>query len=145
MEPTSKRIFLTGYHHINGEIYRFYEVRLKWPDGRIKDFPSEEHAQAFLEGRKPNFTDYLEMPSIVVEKPKVEVTEFNVVLKSYVGSKVPVIKAVRELTSLGLREARDVVESAPVVLKESLSEVEAEEVVKKLKDVGAEVEIEPVE
>jgi ribosomal protein L7/L12 len=145
MEPTSKRIFLTGYHHINGEIYRFYIIRLRWPDGRVKDFPSEEHAEAFLEGRKPNFTSYIEMSTRAIEKPKIESTEFNVVLKSCGEKRIPVIKVVRELTSLGLREAKEFVEAAPKVLRESMDKKGAEEIVKKLTDLGAEVEIEPVE
>jgi len=42
----------------NGKQYRLYTVRLKYPDGTRKDFPSEEHARAFLENRKPNFTPF---------------------------------------------------------------------------------------
>lgn len=70
-----------------------------------------------------------------------EQTEFDIVLKSVGNSKVPVIKAVRSATSLGLKEAKDLVESAPTVLKEGLTKEEAETLKKALEAVGAEVEV----
>jgi large subunit ribosomal protein L7/L12 len=70
-----------------------------------------------------------------------EKTEFNVILKSTGNSKVPVIKAVRSATSLGLKEAKELVESAPVVVKEGLNKEEAEKLKKLLESVGAEVEV----
>ncbi len=70
-----------------------------------------------------------------------EQTEFDVVLTSFGSSKVPVIKAVREITGLGLKEAKDLVESAPAKLKEGVANDEAEELKKKLEEVGATVEI----
>jgi len=70
-----------------------------------------------------------------------EQTEFTVILKSYGAQKIQVIKAVRELTSLGLKDAKELVESAPKEVKVDVSKAEAEEVEKKLKDAGAEVEI----
>ena len=70
-----------------------------------------------------------------------EQTEFDVVLASFGTSKVPVIKAVREVTGLGLKEAKDLVESAPANLKEGIPADEAEELKKKLEEVGATVEI----
>ena len=70
-----------------------------------------------------------------------EQTEFDVVLTSFGSSKVPVIKAVREITGLGLKEAKDLVESAPANLKEGVASEEAEELKKKLEEVGATVEI----
>ena len=70
-----------------------------------------------------------------------EQTEFDVVLTSFGSSKVPVIKAVREITGLGLKEAKDLVESAPASLKEGVASEEAEELKKKLEEVGATVEI----
>jgi large subunit ribosomal protein L7/L12 len=70
-----------------------------------------------------------------------EKTEFDVVLTSFGSSKVPVIKAVREITGLGLKEAKDLVESAPANLKEGLPADEAEELKKKLEEAGATVEV----
>jgi large subunit ribosomal protein L7/L12 len=70
-----------------------------------------------------------------------EQTEFDVVLASFGNSKVPVIKAVREITGLGLKEAKDLVESAPAAIKEGVEQNEADELKKKLEEVGATVEI----
>lgn len=70
-----------------------------------------------------------------------EQTEFTVVLKSPGSSKIPVIKVVRELTGLGLKEAKGLVDGAPKEIKENVSKEEAEEAAKKLEDAGAEVEI----
>ena len=70
-----------------------------------------------------------------------EQTEFDVVLTSFGSSKVPVIKAVREVTGLGLKEAKDLVESAPTTVKEGMPNDEAEALKKKLEEVGATVEI----
>ncbi len=70
-----------------------------------------------------------------------EKTEFDVVLASFGNSKVPVIKAVREITGLGLKEAKDLVESAPASIKEGVEQAEADEMKKKLEEVGATVEI----
>jgi len=70
-----------------------------------------------------------------------EQTEFDVVLTSFGSSKVPVIKAVREITGLGLKEAKDLVEGAPASVKEGIPADEAEELKKKLEEVGATVEV----
>ncbi len=70
-----------------------------------------------------------------------EQTEFDVVLTSFGSSKVPVIKAVREITGLGLKEAKDLVESAPASVKEGIEQGEADELKAKLEAVGASVEI----
>ncbi len=70
-----------------------------------------------------------------------EQTEFTVVLKGAGASKIAVIKAVRELTGLGLKDAKDLVDSAPKEIKENVSKEEADEVAKKLTDAGAEVEV----
>lgn len=70
-----------------------------------------------------------------------EQTEFTVVLKSFGANKIAVIKVVRELTSLGLGEAKALVESAPTNVKENVGKAEAEEIKKKLTDAGAEVEL----
>jgi large subunit ribosomal protein L7/L12 len=69
-------------------------------------------------------------------------TEFNVVLASFAADKkIGIIKVVRELTGLGLKEAKDVVEGAPKALKEGVSKAEAEEMKKKLEEAGAKVEL----
>ena len=70
-----------------------------------------------------------------------EKTEFTVVLTAFGDNKVNVIKAVRELTGLGLKEAKDLVDGAPKPVKEGVSKAEAEAVAKKLGDAGAKVEI----
>src|SRR5579862_4985313 len=73
--------------------------------------------------------------------PEAEKTEFDVVLAEAGAEKIKVIKAVRELTSLGLTEAKAFVESAPKAVKEGVNKDEAEQVKKKLEEAGAKVEI----
>ncbi|MBP1635668.1 MAG: rplL [Acidobacteria bacterium] len=73
--------------------------------------------------------------------PVEEKTEFNVVLTDVGEKKINVIKVVREVTSLGLKEAKDLVESAPKPIKEGVPKDEAEAIRKKFEDVGAKVEI----
>jgi large subunit ribosomal protein L7/L12 len=73
--------------------------------------------------------------------PAEEKTEFTVMLNAVGDNKVNVIKAVREVTSLGLKEAKDLVDGAPKPVKEGVSKAEAEAVAKKLSDAGAKVEI----
>ena len=70
-----------------------------------------------------------------------EQTEFDVVLKDVGAKKINVIKAVREVTSLGLKEAKDLVESAPATVKEAVSKDEAESIKKKFEEAGATVEV----
>ena len=70
-----------------------------------------------------------------------EKTEFDVVMSSFGDNKVSVIKAVRAITGLGLKEAKDMVEGAPTTVKEGASKEEAEEVKKKLEEAGAKVEV----
>src|SRR5438105_10485204 len=73
--------------------------------------------------------------------PAEEKTEFNVVLTAIGGNKIGVIKAVREITSLGLKEAKDLVEAAPKAIKEGVNKDEAESIKKKFTEAGATVEI----
>ena len=73
--------------------------------------------------------------------PAAEKDEFNVVLKAIGDNKIQVIKAVREVTSLGLKEAKELVESAPKEVREGVDKEEAETIKKKLEETGAEVEI----
>ena len=70
-----------------------------------------------------------------------EQTEFDVILKAAGDKKINVIKAVREVTSLGLKEAKDLVESAPATVKEAVSKDEAESIKKKFEEAGATIEI----
>ena len=76
-------------------------------------------------------------PAAAVE----EKTEFDVVLASFGAKKLDVIKVVRELTGLGLKDAKDLVEGAPKTIKEAVSKEEAEKVAEQLKAAGAEVEV----
>jgi large subunit ribosomal protein L7/L12 len=73
--------------------------------------------------------------------PAEEKTEFTVVLKEVGANKINVIKAVREVTSLGLKEAKDLVDGAPKTVKEGVSKEEAENIKKKFADAGATVEV----
>jgi len=73
--------------------------------------------------------------------PAEEKTEFTVVLKEVGANKINVIKAVREVTSLGLKEAKDLVDGAPKSIKEGVSKDEAETIKKKFADAGATVEV----
>ena len=73
--------------------------------------------------------------------PAEEQTEFNVVLTAVGGNKIGVIKAVREVTSLGLKEAKDLVEGAPKPIKEGVNKDEAETIKKKFTEAGATVDI----
>jgi large subunit ribosomal protein L7/L12 len=70
-----------------------------------------------------------------------EQTEFTVVLKSSGASKINVIKVVREVTGLGLKDAKDLVDGAPKDVKAGVNKAEAEDIAKKLKDAGAEVQL----
>ena len=76
-------------------------------------------------------------PAVAAE----EQTEFDVVMTSFGANKVAVIKAVRGATGLGLKEAKEVVESAPKAIKEGVAKAEAEELKKTLEEAGAEVEL----
>jgi len=73
--------------------------------------------------------------------PAEEQTEFNVDLKEAGANKINVIKVVREITGLGLKEAKDLVEGAPKTLKEGVSKADAQDFKKKLEDAGAKVEL----
>jgi large subunit ribosomal protein L7/L12 len=80
------------------------------------------------------------MPGAAAEAAE-EQTEFDVVLNSVGDKKINVIKVVREVTSLGLKEAKDLVESAPAKVKEGINREEAEEIKKKFEEAGAQMEI----
>ena len=72
---------------------------------------------------------------------KEEQTEFDLLLKSFGDNKIAVIKAVRAITGLGLKDAKDIVEGAPATIKEAISKKEVEEMTKQLEDSGAVVEL----
>jgi large subunit ribosomal protein L7/L12 len=81
------------------------------------------------------------VPGAAGGEPVEEQTEFDVMLNSIGDKKINVIKAVREVTSLGLKEAKELVESAPAKIKEGVSKDEAEAIKKKFEEAGAQVEI----
>jgi large subunit ribosomal protein L7/L12 len=74
-------------------------------------------------------------------EPVEEKTEFDIVMSSFGANKVAVIKAVRAITGLGLKEAKDMVESAPATIKEGASKDEADDIKKQLEEAGASVEV----
>ena len=80
-------------------------------------------------------------PAAGAAAPVEEQTEFDVVLTGFGGNKIAVIKVVRKLTSLGLKEAKDLVEAAPKVIKEGVSKDEADEVRNQFEEAGATVEV----
>ncbi|OQY23617.1 MAG: 50S ribosomal protein L7/L12 [Chloroflexi bacterium] len=81
------------------------------------------------------------MPAAVAAEPEEEQTEFDVILKEIGPKKIEVIKAVRQLTALGLREAKDLVDSAPSTVMEAVSKEAAEDAKSKMEEGGAVVEI----
>ncbi len=80
-------------------------------------------------------------PGAAAAAPAEEKTEFDVVLVNDGGKKLPVIKVVREITGLGLKEAKDLVEGAPKAVKEGVSKEDADKIAAQLKEAGAEVEV----
>lgn len=81
------------------------------------------------------------MPAAAAAAPVEEKTEFDVILKEAGAKKIQVIKVVREVTGLGLKEAKDLVEAAPKAVKEGIAKADADELKKKLEEQGASVEI----
>ena len=80
-------------------------------------------------------------PAAAEAAPAEEKTEFTPVLAEFGANKIQVIKVVREITGLGLKEAKDLVDNCPKPIKENISKDEADEIAKKLTDAGAKVEI----
>jgi large subunit ribosomal protein L7/L12 len=80
-------------------------------------------------------------PGAAAAAPVEEKTEFDVILKNAGASKLNVIKVVRELTGLGLKDAKDLVEAAPKTVKEAVAKDEADKIAEQLKAAGAEVEV----
>jgi large subunit ribosomal protein L7/L12 len=81
------------------------------------------------------------MPAATAEAPAEEKSQFDVVLKEIGAQKIQVIKVVRSITGLGLKEAKDLVEGAPKPVKEGVEKAEADDIKKQLEEVGAKVEI----
>ena len=81
------------------------------------------------------------LAAAVAAAPVEEKTEFDVVMTSFGEKKVEVIKVVRALTGLGLKEAKDLVEGVPSLIKEAIPKAEAEDIKKKLEDAGAKVDV----
>ena len=111
-------------------------IELKDLNDKIKD-EFGVSAMAPMAMAMPGMGGGAAAPAIEVE----EQTEFNVVLKDFGANKINVIKAVREVTTLGLKEAKDLVESAPVNVKEAVDKAEAEAVKTKLIAAGATVDV----
>jgi len=80
-------------------------------------------------------------PAVEAAAPVEEQTEFNIIMKSFGANKINVIKAIRAITGLGLKEAKDMVEGVPSVVKEAASKDDAAKIKKELEDAGAEVEL----
>ncbi len=80
-------------------------------------------------------------PAAAAAAPAEEQTEFNVMMTSFGANKVNVIKVVRAITGLGLKEAKDLVEGAPSVVKEGVTKKDAEDIKKQLEEAGASVEV----
>ena len=80
-------------------------------------------------------------PGAAAAAPVEEKTEFDVILKSAGANKLAVIKVAREITGLGLKDAKDLVEAAPKAIKEAIAKDEAEKIAEQLKAAGAEVEV----
>ena len=80
-------------------------------------------------------------PAAAGAAPAEEKTEFDVVLKAAGDNKIKVVKAVKDITGLGLKEAKEMVDGAPKTVKEKISKDAAEEIKKKLEEVGAQVEV----
>jgi large subunit ribosomal protein L7/L12 len=80
-------------------------------------------------------------PAAGGEEAAAEKTEFDIILKSPGGAKLQVVKLVKELTGLGLKEAKEIVDSAPKAIKEGIAKDEAEGIKKQLEEAGAEVEL----
>lgn len=104
----------------------------------IKEF-EERYGISAASAAVPGFAPGAAVPQ--AEAAEEEKTEFTVVLRSVGDKKINVIKTVREVTNLGLKEAKDLVDSAPKPVREGISKEEAEEIKKKFEEVGAEIEL----
>ncbi|UDG80272.1 50S ribosomal protein L7/L12 [Candidatus Annandia pinicola] len=86
-------------------------------------------------------SEYINKTNSASDKKIEEKTEFNIILNSVGKNRISVIKAIRSITSLGLKESKNLVESAPILVKENINKEECQKIKKTLEDVGAKVEI----
>lgn len=107
----------------------------------LSEFIKELEEKFGVSAAAPAAAMMVAAPAAAAAPAEEEKTEFDVILKAAGANKIAVIKVVRALTSLGLKEAKDKVDGAPSTLKEGVSKEEAEEAKKQLTEAGAEVEI----
>lgn len=107
----------------------------------LSEFIKELEEKFGVSAAAPAAAMMVAAPAAAAAPVEEEKTEFDVILKAAGANKIAVIKVVRALTSLGLKEAKDKVDGAPSTLKEGVSKEEAEEAKKQLTEAGAEVEI----
>lgn len=107
----------------------------------LSDFVKELEDRFGVSAAMPMMAGAMAVAGDAAEPEKEEQTEFDVVLKEVGGQKIQVIKVVRALTDLGLKEAKDLVESVPKAVKEGIVKEDADKVKEQLEEVGATVEI----
>jgi large subunit ribosomal protein L7/L12 len=156
--PTLKKIrqarpYLTGA----GRMFGFYSVMVTWADGTRKKFDSKEAARAYVEQRRFDESKLAsEIPSgfnaIAASKATTHPckqledvvsnkTEFDVIITAQGDKKIQVIKAIRELTGLGLKESKEMITNLPSTIKEGIAKDDAEFVKQQLTNAGATVEV----
>ena len=135
MEATAERTWNAKIKQLGDEIVGLTVLQAK----ELGDYLEEVHGIKAAAGGGM----MMAMPAAgpAAAAPVVEKDTFDVVLVSVGDKKIPVIKVVREVTSLGLKEAKDLVEGAPKPIREGLAKKEAEDLKKKLEEVGAKVEL----
>jgi len=107
----------------------------------LSEFVKELEERFGVSAAAPQVAVASAQPTAAAEEKPEEKTEFNVILKSAGDKKIQVIKVIREITQLGLKEAKDLVDGAPSKVKENVSKEEAESIKAKLEEAGAVVEI----
>jgi len=135
---TTLAVFVTAGIFILGGV--FYDQNKTWKTARLRELYEEELLELKMKSKGELKRDEAPPRDTSLEAaapPKEEKTEFNVILKEIGANKINVIKAVRELTSLGLKESKDLVESAPKAVKEGVSKDEAAAAKSKLEEAGA--------
>ncbi len=118
----------------------FYDQNKTWKKARLREFYEEELLELKMKSKgesKRGEAPPRDTSPEAAAPPKEEKTELNVILKEVGANKISVIRAVRELTSLGLKESKDLVESAPKAVKEGVSKDEAAAAKSKLEEAGA--------
>jgi large subunit ribosomal protein L7/L12 len=134
-EATAERTWAEKITKLGDEIVGLSVLEAK----ELGDYLEEVHG---IKAAAPAAGMMMAMPGAgAAEAEAEEKTTFDVVLTSHGDKKIPVIKAVREITSLGLKEAKELVESAPKAVREGVSKDEADEIKAKLEEAGAAVEL----